>query len=120
MASFYETHNVSNVSNEWGGTKSSFPDLAGADRDLFGIYAFGGNTSQNSNEFGRDFHVRNSSSVAVIVGGLYSASSIAGVFFRGIRKWTDTPMQDGFRAMAYPNPAIGGNEGEGGGGSPTA
>ena len=101
-APFYETHNVSNVSSQWGGTKSSFPDLAGADKDLFGVYAFGGNTSQNSNEFGTDYHSRYSGRSAVLVGGFFSDGSSAGVFYRSYSHWTYADAYDGFRAMAYP------------------
>ena len=101
-APFYETHNVSNVSSQWGGTKSSFPDLAGADKDLFGVYAFGGNTIQNSNEFGKDYHYRYSGHSAVVVGGGYGGGSGAGVVYRGASDWTYADTRNGFRAMAYP------------------
>ena len=101
-ASFWETHDVSRVSNEWGGTKSSFPDLTGADKDLFGIYAFGGNTSRNSNEFGLDSHYRYSYYSAVLVGGSYSYATYAGVFDRDDYDWTVAYSYCGFRAMAYP------------------
>ena len=101
-APFYETHNVSNVSGQWGGTKSSFPDLAGADKDLFGIYAFGGNSSRNSNEFGLDMHSRYSSDSAVLVGGDYYNAAVAGVFNRSDDDWTSANSNCGFRAMAYP------------------
>lgn len=101
-ALFWEAHDVSRVSNQWGGTKSSFPDLAGADKDLFGVYAFGGNTSQSSNEFGTDYHNRNSGNSAVLVGSGYDGGSSAGVFFRGYSSWTSAYTDSGFRAMAYP------------------
>ena len=101
-ASFWETKDVSRVSGQWGGTKSSFPDLAGADKDLFGIYAFGGNTSVNSNEFGLDSHYRNSGSSAVVVGGYYGNAAGAGVFSRSSSDWTSAYSYCGFRAMAYP------------------
>ena len=107
-ASFWETHDVSRVSNYWGGTKSSFPDLTGPDKDLFGVYAFGGNTSNNSNEFGLDNHYRRSLSQTVVVGGHYDDATVAGVFGRGDGSWTSADYVSGFRAMAYPNPAIGG------------
>ena len=86
-ASLYEAHNVSNVSVRWGGNKSSFPDLAGADKDLFGVFAFGGNDSNDSNEFGRDYLGYYSRSWAVGVGGCYDYGSGAGVFCRhdGVR-----------------------------------
>lgn len=101
-ASVWEAHNVSRVSSNWGGTKSSFPDLAGADKDLFGVYAFGGNTSQNSNEFGADYHGRASGSSAVLVGGNCSYGSSAGVFYRSNANWTGSYTEYGFRVMAYP------------------
>lgn len=101
-ASFWEAHSTSNISSQWGGAKSSFPDLAGADKDLFGIYAFGGNTNNNSNEFGTDYHGRNGGNSAVIVGGYYSDGSDAGVFDRSNYNWTNSNGDDGFRAMAYP------------------
>ena len=101
-APFYETHNVSNVSSQWGGTKSSFPDLAGADKDLFGVYAFGGNTIQNSNEFGKDYHYRFSGYSAVVVGGNYDYGSDAGVVCRSDSDWAHVYTDSGFRAMAYP------------------
>ena len=102
-ASFWETHDVSHVSGQWGGTKSSFPDLAGADKDLFGVYAFGGNTSQNSNEFGKDYHSRTSGYSAVVVGGHCDDGFRAGVFFRYRSNWTGAVTDYGFRAMAYPH-----------------
>ena len=101
-ASFWEAHNVSSVSSQWGGTKSSFPDLAGTDKDLFGVYAFGGNTSQNSNEFGTDYHDRYSGSSAVLVGGDCGYGSGAGVFCRAYTDWTGSNAGYGFRVMAYP------------------
>ena len=101
-ASFWEAHDVSRVSKQWGGTKSSFPDLAGADKDLFGVYAFGGNTSQNSNEFGTDYHSRSSGNSAVVVGSSYGNGSYAGVFYRSDWNWTSADAHYGFRAMAYP------------------
>ena len=116
-ASFWETHNVSRVSGEWGGTKSSFPDLTGPDKDLFGIYAFGDNTSRNSNEFGLDNHYRYSGGSVVIVGGYYDDMTRTGMFYRSSDYWTGSDPGTGFRAMAYPNPAIDGtNQGGGGGG----
>lgn len=106
-APFYEAHSVSNISAQWGGDKSSFPDLAGADKDLFGVFAFGGNDNNDSNEFGRDYHHRHSSYSAVGVGGSYSYSSYAGVFCRyyyyiDAVDWTNSYDYYGFRAMAYP------------------
>lgn len=101
-ASFWETHDVSRVSGEWGGTKSSFPDLSGPDKDLFGVYAFGGNSSRNSNEFGLDSHDRHSSNSAVVVGGSYSNAASAGVFSRDSSHWAYSYGDCGFRAMAYP------------------
>ena len=104
-ASFWEAHDVNRISAQWGGTKSSFPDLAGVDKDLFGIYAFGGNTSQNSNEFGTDYHDRSSGYSAVIVGGSYGNSSHAGVFYRRDMNWAIFHTNCGFRIMAYPGTA---------------
>ena len=101
-ASFWETHGVSRVSSNWGGTKSSFPDLSGPDKDLFGVYAFGGNTSRNSNEFGLDSHDRGSDNSAVVVGGDYHDTTSAGVFSRRSSNWTYSDGDCGFRAMAYP------------------
>lgn len=101
-ASFWETHDVSRVSSNWGGTKSSFPDLSGPDKDLFGVYAFGGNTSRNSNEFGLDSHDRYWDYSAVLVGGVYDHGTAAGVFCRSYHYWTHSYGHFGFRAMAYP------------------
>lgn len=101
-ASFWEAHSTSNISSQWGGTESSFPDLAGADKDLFGVYAFGSSTSQNSNEFGKDYHYRNGGGSAVIIGGDYDNGSSAGVFDRSYRGWTYSSGDGGSRAMAYP------------------
>lgn len=101
-ASFWEAHSTSNISAQWGGTKSSFPDLTGADKDFFGIYAFGVNTSQNSNEFGKDYHYRFGGDSAVIVGGYCDDGSYAGVFRRGNYYWTDSYGYYGSRVMAYP------------------
>ena len=104
-APYYETKNVSRISSQWGGTRSSLPDLAGDDKDFFGIYAFGGNTSRNSNEFGMDGHSRSSSSSAVIVGGYWVNGDSAGVFYRDYHYWTGSSSYCGFRAMAYPRNA---------------
>lgn len=104
-APYYETKNVSRISGEWGGTKSSLPDLAGDDRDFFGIYAFGGNSSRNSNEFGMDSHGRSSSYSAVLVGGYWDNGDNAGVFSRDYSVWTSSSSDFGFRAMAYPRTA---------------
>ena len=100
-ASFWETHNTGNISSQWGGTKSSFPDLTGPDKDLFGVYAFGGNTSNNSNEFGTDYHYRGGIN-GVAVGGYYGGGASAGVFYRDGLSWTSSDDYRGFRAMAYP------------------
>ena len=109
-APFYEAHSAANISSRWGGDKSSFPDLAGADKDLFGVFAFGGNDSNDSNEFGRDFHTGTFSLSAVGVGGCYSYDSDAGVFSRNHYgnnvNWTNSYDYYGFRAMAYPNPKV--------------
>lgn len=101
-ASYYEAKNISRISSYWGGDKSSLPDLAGDDKDFFGIYAFGGNTSRNSNEFGMDNHSRSSSYSAVIVGGYWNDGDDAGVFRRNSSDWTSSSSSYGFRAMAYP------------------
>lgn len=101
-ASYYEAKNISRISSYWGGDKSSLPDLAGDDKDFFGIYAFGGNTSRNSNEFGMGYHYRDSSYSAVIVGGDWSDGDAAGVFSRHDSSWTYSYSSYGFRAMAYP------------------
>lgn len=101
-ANIYEVHSTLNISNQWGRNKSSFPDLTGADKDLFGVYAFGGNTSNNSNEFGTDYHYRDGSYSAVIVGGDYGNGSYAGVFSRHYYSWTYSDSYCGFRGMAYP------------------
>ena len=119
-ASFWETHDVSRVSSNWGGTKSSFPDLTGLDKDLFGVYGFGGNASQNSNEFGTDYHGRYGSNSAVVVGDDCNNGSGAGVFSRRNAGWANSYYDQGFRAMAYPHranidydvaPPSGGNSG---------
>lgn len=104
-APYYETKNTSRISSQWGGDKSSLPDLAGDDKDFFGIYAFGGNTSRNSNEFGVDYHGRNSSYSAVIVGGYWNSGDAAGVFSRDYHDWAYSYSHCGFRAMAYPRTA---------------
>ena len=104
-APYYETKNVSRISGQWGGDKSSLPDLAGDDKDFFGIYAFGGNSSRNSNEFGMDHHSRNSSYSAVHVGGNWNGGDGAGVFDRDCHHWTGSYSHCGFRAMAYPRTA---------------
>lgn len=109
-APFYEAHSAANISSRWGGDKSSFPDLAVADKDLFGVFAFGGNDNNDSNEFGRDFHTGTFSLSAVGVGGCYSYGSDAGVFSRNHYgnnvNWTNSYDYYGFRAMAYPNPKV--------------
>lgn len=104
-ASCYETKNVSRISGQWGGDKSSLPDLAGDDKDFFGIYAFGGNTSRNSNEFGMDYHYRSSFYSAVVVGSHWDNGDDAGVFHRHYDYWTYSGSSYGFRAMAYPRTA---------------
>lgn len=105
-ASFWEAHSTSNISNQWGGNKSSFPDLAGADKDLFGVFAFGGNSDLISNEFGKDRHARGGSYSTARVGGDYSTMSEAGVFCRSNYLWTvSNEYTAGHRAMAYPGTA---------------
>lgn len=104
-ALFWETHNIGNISSQWGGIKSSFPDLTGPDKDLFGVYAFGGNTSNNSNEFGTDYHYCGSSN-GVVVGGDYDDGAGAGVFGRDGLSWAYGGADRGLRAMAYPNPKV--------------
>lgn len=101
-ASYYETKDVSRVSYGWGGNKSSLPDLAGNDKDFFGIYTFGGNTDRNSNEFGWDDHYRHPNYSAVNVGGGWNHGGAAGVFNRNLGDWTPLYSDWGFRAMAYP------------------
>ena len=105
-ASYYETKNVSRISSEWGDTKSSLPDLAGDDKDFFGIYAFGGNTSRNSNEFGMDYHDPSPSYSAVRVGGYWKGGDSAGVFCRVGNDWTSSGSDYGFHAMAYPRESV--------------
>ena len=104
-APYYETKNVSRISGQWGGDKPSLPDLAGDDKDFFGIYAFSGNSSRNSNEFGMDNLSRSSSYSAVIVGGSWVSGDSAGVFYRSCNDWTNSDSVYGFRAMAYPRTA---------------
>ena len=118
-ASFWETYDVSRVSRNWGGTKSSFPDLSGPDKDLFGVCAFG--DTNNSNEFGLDYYSLGTGA-SILVGGRFDGTIGGGVFSRSNFSWDSSNSFFGFRAMAYPNPAIGGtNQGGGGGGaSPTA
>lgn len=103
-ASFWEAHNTSNISTNWGGTKSSFPDLTSTDKDLFGIYPFGGNTANNSLEFGTDLSYR-SSGAGVSVGGSYNDAIYAGIFRRSDSHWTSSSADYGFRGMAYPRRA---------------
>ena len=105
-APFWETHNVSRISDSWGGTKSSFPDLTGSDKDFCGVYAFGGNTSDNYNEFGLDSCVLNADEDVVLVGGSHMEDTRAGIFYRGIDFWFSNTARGGFRAMAYPNPKV--------------
>lgn len=102
-ASFWEAHSTSNISANWGGTKSSFPSLTGADKDLFGVYAFGGNSTNNSAEFGKDYHSRESTS-AIIVGGSCLSNREAGIFLRdrNISGWMYNGNNNSGRAMAYP------------------
>lgn len=109
-ASFWETNDTSNIHGQWGGTGSSFPDLAGADKDLFGVYTFSNANQRNSNEFGNDYHYiyPYSNNTSVTVGGKYSDNNNAGIFNRSNTTWTSVNSYHGFRAMAYPNPAIGG------------
>ena len=105
-APFWETYSVNRISDSWGGTKSSFPDLTGSDKDFCGVYAFGGNTSDNSNEFGLDSCVLNADEDVVLVGGSHMEDTRAGIFYRGIDFWFNNNPRDGFRAMAYPNPKV--------------
>lgn len=104
-ASFWEAHSTSNISSSWGGTKSSFPDLTGADKDLFGVYAFGGNNAENSAEFGLDSHglSPDGEGSPVTVGGDSNDGPGAGVFNRSsYTHWGHSSNNCGFRAMAYP------------------
>lgn len=101
-ASYYEIKDVSRVSREWGGDKSSLPDLAGDDKDFFGVYSFGGSNTQNSNEFGLDVLSTASDRTGFIVGGHWTDLKHAGVFARSCYYWSQVDPQFGFRAMAYP------------------
>ena len=110
-APYYESKDVSRISKEWGGDKSSLPDLDGEDRDFFGVYAFGENTSRNSNEFGKDSQSRNSSNTAFVVGGHWNGDTLnygdgAGIFFRKGDGWTYSYSYCGSRAMAYPRQQV--------------
>ena len=105
LASFWEPHSGLNISNSWGGTKSSFPDLSDTDKDFFGIYPFGGNTSDNSNEFGKDHSVRDNVDPTIIVGGSTGTESMAGIFNRASQAWNLSNNSYSFRAMAYPGTA---------------
>lgn len=105
-ASFWESHDIGRISDNWGGTKSSFPDLTDLDKDLFGVCAFGGNTSKNSNEFGIDYHYITNSTSAIIVCGIYNDNNSAGIFARYTLDWDHVASHWGFRAMAYPNPKV--------------
>lgn len=99
---YYESKNTLRISHDWGGDKSSLPDLAGDDRDFFGIYAFGGNADRNSNEFGMDVNDHYYNHRAVCVGNTGYSDNHAGVFCRGSDNWTSLVATYGFRAMAYP------------------
>lgn len=102
-APYYETKNISRISRNWGGDKSSLPDLAGDDKDFFGIYAFGGNLSCNSNEFGMDSHTPGGQA-EVILGGNWWFANGSGIFQRSnsTGHWSGAFKDNGFRAMAYP------------------
>ena len=101
-ASFWETHDISNASDQWGGTKSSFPDLAGVDKDLFGVCAFGDTNS--SNEFGLDYYSLGTGA-SILVGGRFDGTIGGGVFSRSNYSWNSGSSFFGFRAMAYPSTA---------------
>lgn len=101
-SSCYEAHSIANVSTEWGGSKSSFPALTGTDKDLFGVYAFGGNSNRDANEFGMDYHVRSASNTSLLVGGRCNYNDITGIFYRMYSDWASADNYCGFRAMAYP------------------
>ena len=101
-SSCYETHSIANVSTEWGGSKSSFPALTGTDKDLFGVFAFGGNSNKDANEFGTDYHVRNASNTSLLVSGRCNYNNITGAFYRMYSDWASADNYCGFRAMAYP------------------
>lgn len=98
----YESKNISRISLNWGGDKSSLPDLSGDDKDFFGICAFGGNANRNSNEFGMDVNNYYYNRTAVCVGNTGYSDNPAGVFCRGSDEWTNSVSTYGFRAMAYP------------------
>lgn len=102
-ASYYEKKDISRISPEWGGDKSSLPDLAGNDKDFFGIFSFGGNSSNNSNEFGGDLHYSITGNSAVTTSYSWNQFSTAGIFNRGSRYWISLHSYCGFRAMAYPS-----------------
>lgn len=104
-APFWENRSSSNISGNWGGTKSSFPDLDGVDKDFFGIYSFSGNASNNSAEFGTDYLNRYRNS-AIIASGSHGDNSNAGVFHRYTAGWDGSSANyGGFYVMAYPGTA---------------
>lgn len=101
-ASIYEAYADDSFSGYWGGTKSSFPLLTGTDADVFGVYAFGDNRRDNSNEFGTDHLGRYSGTSTINVGGDFAEDSSAGIFRRQDGEWHSVDTGNSFRAMAYP------------------
>lgn len=100
-APYFEDKDISKVKSNWGGNKSSLPNLDGNDAVLFGLMPFGDASSPNSNEFGLD-EIRLSNGSMLITGGEYNIGTKAGVFKRVSSYWYSNNSYDCFRAMAYP------------------
>lgn len=104
-ASYFENKDISNVGSNWGGNKSSLPNLDGSDAVLFGLMPFGNASSPNSNEFGLD-EIKLSDGSMLVTGGEYNIGTKAGVFKRVTTYWYSQNRYDCFRAMAYPRQQV--------------
>lgn len=103
-ASCYERHTEVVSRSYWGGDKSSFPDITGDKKDLFGVYPFSANSTNNSSEFGTDKSNLDITGLGlmVCVGGNYNSNKDAGIFARDAISSTYAQAHIGTRAMAYP------------------
>lgn len=95
--------------NRWGAPNKSPLNRAfsGEEWALIGAFSTDASSivtsSTASNEFGKDYHIRNTGSAVSLVGGTWGDGVSAGLFFRYSRSWSGSYHSYGARLMAYPN-----------------
>lgn len=103
-----------NIPNDvfWGKTNKSplFHETSGEKWALIGAFSddpgLASNSGATSAEFGKDYHNRGIRSAVSFVGGDWSGSGGAGLFFRYHVSWSTGRDYYGARLMAYPNEMV--------------